>query len=61
MPVILCLKEISNTWIRNDSATIFFIVAVFVIINDLLNVKELSRNKFGIYQLVQIYQFLNSK
>ena len=37
MPVINSLKEISNTWIRNDSATISFIVVGLVMPNDLLN------------------------
>jgi hypothetical protein len=40
MPVINSLKEISNTWTRNDSATISFIVVGLVMPKDLLNAQE---------------------
>jgi hypothetical protein len=40
MPVIQYLKEISNTWIRNGSVTISFIVVGVVMPNDLLNAQE---------------------
>jgi hypothetical protein len=40
MPVIHSLKEISNTWIRNASATISFIVVGLVTLKDLLNEQE---------------------
>jgi hypothetical protein len=40
MPVIHSLKEILNTWIRNGSTTISFIVAGVVMPNDLLNAQE---------------------
>jgi hypothetical protein len=40
MPVTQYLKEISNTWIRNDSATTSFIVVDLVTPKDLLNAQE---------------------
>jgi hypothetical protein len=40
MPVIRYLKEISNTWIRRDSATISSIVVGLVMPKDLLNEQE---------------------
>jgi hypothetical protein len=52
MLVIRYLKEISNTWIRNASATISFIVVGLVMPKDLLNAQELNRNRSGIYLLV---------
>jgi len=40
MPVTHSLKEISNTWIRNDSATISFIAVGLAMLKDLLNAQE---------------------
>jgi len=40
MPVMQYFKDISNTWIRNDSATISFIAAGLVMPKDLLNEQE---------------------
>lgn len=37
MLVIRSLKEISNSWIKNDSATISFIVVGLVMLKDSLN------------------------
>ena len=50
MPVTWYLKETSNTWIRNDSATISFIVVGLVMLNDLLNAREWNRSRYGICQ-----------
>jgi hypothetical protein len=50
MFVILCLKEISNTWIKSDSATITFIVVGLVMPKDSLSVREWSRSRYGTYQ-----------
>ena len=40
MPVTHNLKEILNTWIKNDSAIISFIVVGLVMLKDSLNEQE---------------------